>query len=259
MAGLGGLSAETAARAAELVALYPEPRSALVPICHLAQAADGYLTREAMAEIAEVVGVSPAEVLGTASFYDMLHTAPVGRYLVGICTNVACLLNGGEELLAHAESRLKVRAGGTTADGSFTLEELECVALCDRAPCATVNWRYFGPLTHQGFDTLMDDLEAGRLDEQVPPHGTLGRVRRAGGLSVSMQKVRSERQRQDRDRAARKSAAEAVDAARAELAKIHESRQPAKEPQPPVPPPAGPPGLAHPPPSRGPQAADPPK
>ncbi len=224
MTSPGGLSAETAARAAALVALYPQPRSALVPICHLAQAADGYLTREAMADIASLVGVSAAEVLGTASFYDMLHTTPVGRYLVGICTNVACLLSGGEALLAHAEERLGVRAGGTSPDGTFTLEELECVALCDRAPCATVNWRYFGPLTNEGFDTLVDDLAAGNLAEEVPPHGTLNRVRRNGGLTVSREKVLAERARQDCSRAARKDAADAVAAARAELEKAHEAK-----------------------------------
>ena len=134
-------TAEMAARAAELVSLYPEPRSALVPLCHLAQEQDGWLTPEAMEEIAELVGVTPAEVRGTASFYDMLHTEPVGRYLVSVCTNIACLLGGAEELLEHAERRLGVRAGGTTADGMFTLEDAECLADCDRTPCVTVNHR----------------------------------------------------------------------------------------------------------------------
>lgn len=217
-----GLSAETAARAAELVALYPQARSALVPICHLAQAADGWLTPESLVDIAEMVGVTPAEVLGTASFYDMLHTEPVGRYLVGICTNVACLLTGGEELLAHAEERLGVRAGGTSADGAFTLEELECVALCERAPCATINWRFFGPLTNDAFDKLVDDVAGGRLDEEIPPHGTLNRVRREGGLAVTREKILAERARQDHSRADRKAAAEAVAAARAQWEKDHE-------------------------------------
>lgn len=217
-----GLSTETAARAAELVALYPQARSALVPICHLAQAADGWLTPESLVDIAEIVGVTPAEVLGTASFYDMLHTEPVGRYLVGICTNVACLLTGGEELMAHAAERLGVRPGGTSADGIFTLEEVECVALCERAPCATVNWRFFGPLTNDGLDTLLDDVAAGHLDEEIPPHGTLNRVRREGGLAVPRAKILAERARQDHSRADRKAAAEAVAAARALWEGTHE-------------------------------------
>ncbi len=88
----------------QLIALYPEPRSALIPLCHLAQEQDGWLTPEAMADIAGLVGVTPTEVFGTATFYDMLHTEPVGTHVVAVCTNIACLLNGAAELLEHAES-----------------------------------------------------------------------------------------------------------------------------------------------------------
>ncbi len=132
------------ARARQLIDLYPEPRSALVPLCHLAQEQDGWLRPEAMEDIAELVGVTPAEVLGTASFYDMLHTEPVGTYLVAVCTNIACLLGGALELLAHAETSLGVNVGGTTADGAITLEEAECLADCDRVPCVQVNHRFVG-------------------------------------------------------------------------------------------------------------------
>ena len=83
------LTPEMRTRAEKLVALYPEPRSALIPLCHLAQEQDGYLVDDAMIEIAEIVGVTPAEVRGTATFYDMLHTDSVGRYVVGVCTNIA--------------------------------------------------------------------------------------------------------------------------------------------------------------------------
>ena len=117
-------------------------------------------------------------MLGTASFYDMLFTEPVGRHLVSVCTNIACLLNGGYELLDHAEKTLGVKPGGTTADGEFTLEEVECIALCGQAPCLAVNWRFFGNVTNDAFDRLADDLKAGRLADEVPPHGTLCRVRR---------------------------------------------------------------------------------
>ena len=105
-----------------------------------------------MAEIAALVGVTPTEVLGTASFYDMLHTEPVGSYVVAVCTNIACLLGGAAELLEHAESSLGVSAGGTTADGMFTLEEAECLADCDRAPCVQVNHRFVGDQTPESFD-----------------------------------------------------------------------------------------------------------
>jgi NADH-quinone oxidoreductase subunit E len=187
------LSAEVAARARALVELYPHPRSALIPICHLAQEQDGWLRPEAIAEIAGIVGVTPAEVLGTASFYDMLHTEPVGRYLVAVCTNIACMLRGAYELLEHAESRLGVRCGATTADALFTLEEAECLADCGRAPCLQVNHRFFGDVTPGSFDALVDDLAAGRLDDEVPWHGTLVRVRRDGGLRVDADVVVAER------------------------------------------------------------------
>jgi len=178
------LDPEIRRRAEELVALYPERRSALVPVCHLAQEQDGWLRPEAMAEIAELVGVTPAEVRGTASFYDMLHTEPVGTYVISLCTNIACMLAGGLELLEHAEDTLGVRAGGTTADGTVTLEEAECLADCDRAPCVQVNHRYMGAQTPESFDALVADLRAGRLADTVPPHGTLVRVRRSVGLTA---------------------------------------------------------------------------
>src|ERR1700686_5913296 len=176
------LTTDYTQRARDLIALYPQPRSALIPMMHLAQEQDGHLSEEAMVHIAELIGLTPAEVRGTATFYDMLFTEPVGRHLISVCTNIACLLNGGYELLEHAEQALGVRAGGTTADGEFTLEEVECIALCGNAPCLTVNWRFFGDVSHDAFDRLVADLRAGRLADTVPPHGTLCRVRRAVGL-----------------------------------------------------------------------------
>ncbi|MGI9034158.1 MAG: NADH-quinone oxidoreductase subunit NuoE [Acidimicrobiales bacterium] len=172
------LNPDNLRRCKELIGLYPEPRSALIPMLHVAQEQDGWLTPEVMAHVAELVDLAPAEVYGTASFYDMFFTHPVGRYLVSVCTNLACLLNGGYELLHHAEERLGVAAGATTGDGQFTLEEVECIALCGAAPCLAVNWRFFGDVTNGDFDRLVDDLRTGRLADKVPPHGTLCRVRR---------------------------------------------------------------------------------
>src|SRR3954471_11002269 len=169
-------------RARQTIALYPHPRSALIPLLHLAQEQDGYLTEDAMEHIGELLDLSSAEVLGTASFYDMLFLEPVGRHLVSICTNIACLLNGGYELLEHAEEKLGVSSGATTTDGQFTLEEVECLALCGQAPCLAVNWRFFGKVSNEGFDHLVDELAAGRLTDDIPPHGTLCRTRRAVGL-----------------------------------------------------------------------------
>jgi len=187
------LSADIVSRAKALVALYPEPRSALIPICHLAQEQDGWLRPEAMVEIADLVGVTPAEVQGTATFYDMLHTEPVGTYVVSVCTNIACLLGGAQELLEHAESALGTRAGGSTPDGMFTLEESECLADCDRTPCVQVNHRYVGAQTPESFDQLLADLRSGSLSETVPSHGTLVRVRRTVGLLAEKKAVAAER------------------------------------------------------------------
>jgi NADH:ubiquinone oxidoreductase subunit E len=200
------LNADIRQRAEELIALYPQPRSALIPICHLAQEQDGWLRPEAMAEIGELCGVSAAEVQGTASFYDMLHTEPVGTYVVAVCTNIACLLGGALELLEHAESTLGVRAGGTTPDGVFTLHEAECLADCDQTVCVQVNHRYVGAQSPATFDALVDDLRAGRLDETVPPHGTLVRVRRSVGLQADGATIVAERAKEAEAKAARAAA-----------------------------------------------------
>jgi NADH-quinone oxidoreductase subunit E len=212
------LSADLLSQAKDLVALYPEPRSALIPLCHLAQQQDGWLRPEAMSEIADLVGVTAAEVRGTATFYDMLHTEPVGTYVVSVCTNIACLLGGALELLEHAESTLGVRAGGTSPDGVFTLEESECLADCDRTPCVQVNHRYVGGQTAESFDQLVADLRTGSLAETVPPHGTLIRVRRHVGLEADKEAIVSERAAMARAHTERTKAADAAKAADADKA-----------------------------------------
>jgi NADH-quinone oxidoreductase E subunit len=180
-------------RAEEIVSLYPRKRSAMLPLLHLAQEQDGYLTAEGIAEVAELTGTTPADVRGTAAFYDMYHLEPVGKYVVGVCTNVACLLAGGLELLDHASETLGCAVGSTSDDGLFTLEETECLADCNIAPCVQVNHRYVRTTTPDTFDALVDELKAGKLDHDIPSHGTLIRVRRSGGLRASKSDVASER------------------------------------------------------------------
>jgi len=201
------LSAEMRQRADALIALYPEARSAIIPLCHLAQEQDGYLSEPAMIEIAGLVGVTAAEVRGTASFYDMLHLEPVGTYLVGVCTNIACLLAGGLELLEHAERELGINTGATTADGVFTLEETECLADCDIAPCVQVNHRYVRTTTPSALDQLFDDLRHGRRSDEIPSHGTLIRMQRTVGLAADPTEVKAERQQVRAEVAARASEA----------------------------------------------------
>ena len=180
-------------RAEEVVALYPRARSAMLPLLHLAQEQDGYLTDDAIAEVAELTGTTPADVRGTASFYDMFHLEPVGKYVVGICTNIACLLAGGDEMLRHASATLGCAVGATSDDGLFTLEETECLADCNLAPCVQVNHRYVRTTTPEAFDGVIQELRDGRLDHEIPSHGTLIRVRRSGGLRAPRAEVAAER------------------------------------------------------------------
>lgn len=163
--------------AREIIGRYPKPRSATIPLLHLAQEQDGYITNEAMAHIGELVGATSAEVYGTASFYEMFKFEPVGKYLINICGTLSCALMGAEELMHHAEERLGIHMGGTTPDGMFTLERAECQAACTEAPCLQVNYRYRFRVTPQNFDDLVNQLSSGQLTDEIPQHGTLAVTR----------------------------------------------------------------------------------
>jgi NADH-quinone oxidoreductase subunit E len=171
------LTEENVRLAREIIGRYPKPRSATIPLLHLAQEQDGFVTNDAMAHIGELVGATSAEVYGTASFYEMFKFEPVGKYLINICGTMSCALMGAEELMHHAESRLGIHMGGTTPDGLFTLEKAECQAACTEAPCLQVNYRYRFRVTSGNFDTLIDQLQAGELNSEIPAHGTVASVR----------------------------------------------------------------------------------
>ena len=165
--------------AAEIVGKYPRPRSAMIPLLHLAQEQSGWISEPAMQEIAEIVGSTTAEVLGTGSFYEMFKFEEVGRYVINICGTMSCQLLGADDLLHHAERRLGVKAGGTTSDKMFTLEKAECQAACTEAPTLQVNYRYRYHVTNESFDQLIDDLASGDLSSEIPDHGVLSRVRQS--------------------------------------------------------------------------------
>jgi NADH-quinone oxidoreductase subunit E len=165
------------ALAKEIIGRYPKARSATIPLLHLAQEQDGYITNDAMAHIGELVGATSAEVYGTCTFYEMFKMEPVGKYVINICGTMSCALMGAEELIHHAEHRLGIKAGSTTSDGLITLEHAECQAACTEAPCAQVNYRYRYRMTTADMDNLIDDLQAGKLTDEIPPHGTVARVR----------------------------------------------------------------------------------
>ena len=171
------LDDQNVALAKEIIARYPRKKSALIPLVHLSQQQNGSVTQEAMRHVAELIDVTPAEVYGTASFYEMFRFEPTGKYLINICGTMSCALMGADELMHHAEHRLGVKAGSTTGDGLITLQHAECQAACTEAPTLQVNYRHRYRVTAQDFDRLVDDLRAGELDDEIPPHGTLGRNR----------------------------------------------------------------------------------
>ena len=171
------LTEENIRLAREIIGRYPKSRSATIPLLHLAQEQDGFVTNEAMAHIGELVGATSAEVFGTASFYEMFKFEPVGKYLLNICGTMSCALLGAEELMHHAEGRLGIKMGSTTDDGLITLERAECQAACTEAPCLQVNYRYRYRMTTHDLDTLIDDLTAGNLSSEIPAHGTVATVR----------------------------------------------------------------------------------
>ncbi len=171
------LNERNLAIAEEIIGRYPRPRSAMIPLLHLSQEQNGHITNEAMTHIADLVGVTSAEVYGTATFYEMFKFEEVGRYCINVCNSISCHLLGSGALLEHAEHRLGIKAGSTTPDGRFTLEAVECMAACTDAPAVQVNYRYRYEVTPDAFDQLIVDLTSGSLDDEIPPHGTLARVR----------------------------------------------------------------------------------
>jgi NADH-quinone oxidoreductase subunit E len=144
-----------------LIAQYEQKRSALIPLAHLFQQHEGYVSANALAAIAYLVEETLATVESTVSFYTLLYRRPVGKYMVQICRNLSCLLNGAEELMAYARERLGIGHLETTGDGLFSYEEVECLAACHRAPCAQVNLEFVYDLSREKVDQMIDAMRAG--------------------------------------------------------------------------------------------------
>ncbi len=147
--------------AAVIIARYPHPRSALLPLLHLVQSQDGYVTAAGISFCARQLGLTDAEVTAVATFYSMYRRTPTGRYLVGVCTNTLCAIMGGDAILETLENHLGLRPGETTDDGQVTLEHIECNAACDYAPVVMVNWEFFDNQTPSGACDLVDRLRSG--------------------------------------------------------------------------------------------------
>lgn len=141
-----------------VIARYPVKRSAIVPLLMFAQDEAGYVTDEAIDEIARRVGVRPIEVIEDIGYYSMLHRRPVGKFNFQVCTNISCMLRGGEAIFEHCTRKLGIGHKETTSDGQFSLEEVECLGACCGAPAMQVNYDYHEELTPEKIDTMIDHL-----------------------------------------------------------------------------------------------------
>ncbi|MBI9113967.1 NADH-quinone oxidoreductase subunit NuoE [Sanguibacter suaedae] len=157
--------------AREIVSRYPDPRSSLLPMLHLVQSQDGYVSRDGILFCAQMLAITPSEVSAVATFYSQYKRRPNGRYTVGVCTNTLCAIMGGDEIFAELSDHLGIGHDETTEDGAVTLERVECNAACDYAPVMMVNWEFFDNQTPQSATAVVDDLRLGK--DVVPTRGAL--------------------------------------------------------------------------------------
>ncbi len=139
---------------------YPTKVALMLPALHAAQDETHWLSSEVLAEIAEYIGCHPAQVREVASFYTMYNLKPTGKHHIKVCTNVACVLRGAEDIVSHCEKRLGIKCGGTTSDRQFTLHEEECLGACGTAPAMMLDNDYHENLTIESVDRLLNELEA---------------------------------------------------------------------------------------------------
>jgi NADH-quinone oxidoreductase subunit E len=151
-------SPETLAKFEQIVARYPKKEAAMLPVLNLAQREFGYLGEEAVAYVAGLMDQSPARVLGVVSFYTMLNMKPIGRHHIQVCRTLPCALCGAEKITGFIKSKLGIEVGQTTADGRFTLSEVECLASCGTAPMMQINDAYYENLTEARVTEILDSL-----------------------------------------------------------------------------------------------------
>src|SRR5215472_17038957 len=161
------LSPQLAARFDKLENAYPVKRSALIPMMMYAQDEFGYVSDEMIAEIAKRLELHTVQVEETLAYYSMLRRKPMGRHHVQVCTNVACMLRGGYEILEQAKKRLEIGHKEVTKDGVFSLEEVECIGACTGAPAIQVNYDFYENLTAKQFDRLIEELDGARKPAPV--------------------------------------------------------------------------------------------
>ena len=166
------------ADAAGIIGRYPRPRSALLPLLHLVQAEEGFVSDDGIAFCAAHLGLTEAEVSAVVTFYTMYKRGPVGEYHVGVCTNTLCAVMGGDQILASLRQHLGVADDEPTGDGKVSLEHVECNAACDYAPVVMVNWEFFDNMTPDSAKELVDGLRAGQ--DIAPSRGAPPYRRRDG-------------------------------------------------------------------------------
>ena len=149
------------AEAGQIIGRYPRSRSALLPLLHLVQSQEGFVSRDGIAFCAAQLGLTEADVTAVASFYTMYKRRPVGEYHVGVCTNALCAVMGGDAIFADLQEHLGIGNDETTDDGKVSLEHLECNAACDYAPVIMVNWEFFDNQTPASARELVDGLRSG--------------------------------------------------------------------------------------------------
>jgi NADH-quinone oxidoreductase E subunit len=153
------LSESTCRLIQDLMGKYPHKRSALIPSLQIVQKEAGYITPDAMIEIAKLFELSPNEVHEVASFYTMFFKKPMGKYVIQVCTNISCLLCDAEKILAHLVGRLRIQPGETSSDQKYTLLEVECLGSCGTSPVIQINEKYYEDLTLEKLDLILDSLE----------------------------------------------------------------------------------------------------
>lgn len=151
-----------------LIAEHHDAQSALIPFLQYCQGEDGYVTGAALDDAATLTGLTRGEVESIASFYSLLFQRPIGKHVIQVCRTLACMLGGADELRAHVRARLGVENGGTSSDGVFTYEEVECLAACDKAPCLQHNLEYHYCVTPADFDRLLEQWKRERPDAAMP-------------------------------------------------------------------------------------------
>ncbi len=174
------LTEQTRVDAVELAGRYPQARSALLPMLHLVQSAEGTVTADGIALCADVLDLSTAEVAGVATFYTMYKRHKVGRYHVGVCTNTLCAVLGGDAIWSAVSERLGVGHDEVTADGAISLERIECQAACTHAPVMTANWEFLDDMDVPRALEVVDRLQAGEevVSTRGPRIGTFEEVER---------------------------------------------------------------------------------